>query len=188
MVTAFVVLFFLAIWHLLYEAVIAPSTRMHFRNELFKLRDRLRKVAIDNNSSSNFDEDIFEYIHDGINRFLNRLPYLNPLEIRTAAKAIENNSNLRERIEERMRAIENCGNDEMISVWRETSLVVAKVMIANVGGWAIYVVPIFVFVHGLGLGIATLQRFVNDLMIAPQHAVKEFLAETAPPNDSTVTV
>ena len=47
MVTLFYIMLGLALWHFLYESVIAPSLRHTLRYKFFKLRDELRDIKFE---------------------------------------------------------------------------------------------------------------------------------------------
>ncbi|RYZ88575.1 MAG: hypothetical protein EOP04_09060 [Proteobacteria bacterium] len=164
--------FFLSIWHLLYESVIAPTLRMHLRNKLFEQRDALRKEYVRKNLSLE-DQEISNYVHDGINRFLNRLSSLNLIQHANAVKAFEKDALLLDRISKRLDALNSCKNKEILRIWNSTNKIVAHALLVNTGAWIIYLIPVFLVYFGL----SRLSESVSELIIAPSYAIKSILPE-----------
>ncbi len=151
----------LAAIHFIFEAIIAPSLRMVLRNKLFKLRDEIRRLKIDGLDKQ--DEEAFWYIHDGINYFINRLPYLTVQNQANAIVAYKKDPALRERVDARMKMMEQCNNKQLKAVFSKTTLVVEEAFLANMGGWFFYILPIAMVLAAIG----TLKRIASSIILAP---------------------
>src|SRR5258708_36909923 len=66
MVVLFIALVILAIFHFVYQTILAPSFKFEARLKLFRLRDRLRRLKIDNSDLLN--DRLFCEIQERINR------------------------------------------------------------------------------------------------------------------------
>lgn len=74
MATALFILFIFAIYHFVYESIIAPNVRLELRFELFKLRDELRNIKL-NRELSKEDNEVFSILDETICVAINRLPF-----------------------------------------------------------------------------------------------------------------
>ena len=82
------------------------------------------------------------FVHDGICKFLNRLPEVTLSLKMDFEKEFQSNESLRRRTEKRIELINQTGNDRLMELFKEANLVVEKAFIANIGVWFIYLVPI----------------------------------------------
>lgn len=142
MVIAFCLLVVAASWHFAYDGVILPSIRMGLRNKLFVLRDQLRALK----TAGDCEDGAFDLVHDGINFYLTRLSALTISFQVEYAKRYQSDQGLRERVERRRAIIESCRNPEIRRIVKEADAVLQNAMIANTGGWYVYVVPIAIVV------------------------------------------
>ena len=67
----FYVLLGLGAAHFIYERIILPSIRLHYRNQLFALRDVARRKIIDGGSDTSMQAATL--VHDSLNNAINRL-------------------------------------------------------------------------------------------------------------------
>lgn len=160
----FLIICVLAIWHLIYDGIIAPAFRLHLRNNLFKLRDELRNLKIQG-LVPDADQKVFDLTHSGINSFLNRLPNLTMSAQYDAHKAIQNDSKLYKEIQNRLALLAETSNKELKSIFERTASVVATTLIVNSGAWLIYIVPLFIL---LGC-IKTLRKYINEILVVPSY-------------------
>lgn len=167
--TFILILAFLAIFHFVYEGIVAPSIRIHLRNRLFSLRDELRSLKVEGIDKQ--DEHAFWLVHEGINHLLNRLPNLT-VERRVRLEVeYEINKELQASVKERMAIIMSCNNKAIKDVFGRTGSVIESAFLTNMGGWFVYILPIaFVFSSISKLSslaselIATSERDTNWLL------------------------
>lgn len=167
-----IILMAIAMMHFIYDGILLPSIRQHNRNKLFELRDRLRNDAL--NGLNKNDLEAFNMLHDGINNLVNKLPMLTVsvyVEIEMASK---NDAKFNERIEKRRAVMENCSSDEIKAVRDEINEILIKSLIANTGGWMIYMIPI-------ALVFGFWKRLINDckkLLAIPNNEINRIIPDS----------
>lgn len=155
------ILFFVT-FHFVYEGIIAPSLQRTLRNSLFSIRDELRSLKID--GLSEVDEKAFWLVHEGVNSYINRLPYLTILGRRAASKAYRNDANLRARVEKRIEILNSCKNEDINRILKKASIVVKNAFIVNMGGTFVYIVPVAFLVTTL----KSLKVLAKSLVLTPE--------------------
>ncbi|MFJ2992718.1 hypothetical protein [Pandoraea sp. NPDC087047] len=165
MKTLILIAMVLAMWHYVYDGIIAPSIRQHLRNRLFALRDELREVQ--ESELSKDDQAAFWFVHTGINNFLNRLPGITIDRSRKIQSVVEQDKE-RERIfVEHLNKVLNAENPVIRSVFKKTNDVLRQAMMTNSGGWFVYIVPIaasFVLMDSFS-------RLARHLLLAPASSI-----------------
>jgi len=156
----------IALWHFIYEGVIAPSIRMHLRNRLFALRDELR-AAHAAGGISREDEQAFWFVHNGINSFLNRLSALTVSNIKRIQRAHDADPKLRAAFEDHLGKVLNAKAPVITSVFGRTNEVIQIGMIVNAGGWFIYLVPI----AACALLMQTARKAAKAVLLTPQQVL-----------------
>ena len=150
-----------AVWHFVYEGIVAPSIRLCLRNKLFSIRDNLRLATIE--GLPNGDEKAFWFVHDGINNFINRLPYLTINGTAALAIECERDSRLKALLNEHIDAVMSSSDKRISQAFKDTNLVIEQAFIANMGGWFVYIVPIALVVSAM----SKLSKFSARLIVAP---------------------
>lgn len=168
-----IALFAIAILHFIYDGIVLPGVRQHYRNKLFALRDELRWEMIQGINAE--DKDAFNLVHDAINAFANRLPLLTIAVQKAFEKDLEDNERLRKMIEKRREILAQCRNENIKRIAHEVNVVLEGVYIANSGGWFIYLIPI-------ALVVTTLKKLTevsSELAIAPVQEVRKIIPHTS---------
>jgi len=156
------------VWHFVYDGIIAPSIRLHLRNQLFILRDELRQVLID--GIPEVDKKAFWFVHGGINNFINRLPGLTIERAIALSEEYENNTKLQQLLDKNIDAVKN-SDSRIKEVFDKVNSVIEVAFIANMGGWFIYIIPVAV----VWLVMSNLSRLATNLIVAPDKDVERFL-------------
>ena len=164
----------LAIWHFIYENILAPSLRLHLRNELFALRDELRKLHMQGVITSPEDVKVFNFIHNNINIFLKTLSELSLVTYIHVKKYLEANESYTKSLQERLKLIESSKNKEMLSIFKNGCFIAHKAFLINSGGWAIYIFPIFI----CWLFYKRLQEVITKLFVTPSQILERSLQES----------
>ena len=167
------VILFIATFHFVYEGILAPSLRMALRNHLFSIRDELRCIKI--GGLAEVDEKAFWLVHEGINSYINRLPYLTIHGRRSAMEAYRNDADLRARVEKRIEVMTACQNKEITRIFEKASLVVEEAFIVNMGGTFVYIIPIAILVGTLG----SLKRLAQSLVLTPEKDTSRVVPQLA---------
>lgn len=153
---------FVAILHFIYEAIIAPSIRLHLRNRLFTIRDSLRSNKIIHGIKKE-DEEAFNLVHDGVNNLLTRLPQLTIYNSIALRNEYIKNQKLRDEVDARVALVEHCGNQCIYNAYTQANLIVEHAMLANMGGWFFYLIPIF----SVLLVLRKLSNLAGRLLVTP---------------------
>ncbi len=170
--TIFVVLIFAAVWHLIYENIVAPSLRMGIRNQLFQLRDELRKHYRAKDLSES-DREILDFVEGSINRFLNQLAYLSLFDLFGVKRKIETNRILHDRVEKRLEMVKACSNPEVVKIWNKAIHVSIISIGINHGAAAIYILPwisVLIFIQSV-------TKMIGEIFVLPQYNADELFPE-----------
>lgn len=159
----------LGLWHFIYEGIILPGIRLHLRNRLFALRDELRNLVIEEKNA--VPDDVFKYIHNGINLYINNLHKITITFMIEIDREFEKNSGFRRKVGIRRKLIEECENEEVQLIWGNTSNIISMAFLSNMGGWFIYLVPVAVTVGAYKKIIDSLR----NLFLAPSYQAESFL-------------
>lgn len=130
----------LAILHFVYESIVLPSIRMRLRDNLFRLRDELRRIRID--QPEKCDRQVFLFLDTGICRFLNKLSLMTFALKHDVDRAMEHDPSLKNEIERRLRAVESCDSAEFRRIYGDVHKVLTCALLANSGAWFFYLIPI----------------------------------------------
>lgn len=163
------VIFIVAIFHFTWEALLAPSFRLGLRYELFRLRDRLRKLHYTQPNDCN--EEVFRYLQGIINNGIRLLPRTDFSLLSSAERAIANDEGLRKRIEKRRELLDACRNNDIEAIERQIRFIAQRAFAVNTGGWAIYVVPIFAAFACLG----AVNRFIREVLLVPEQELDKIV-------------
>lgn len=144
MTISLAVLFFLAIWHLIYEQALAPAMRMKQRDKLFALRDELRMVCIKDPEA--IDVGTFNLLEGAINNYLRIKSNMDLITIYKINRMIEENGGLDPKIKRAIAKIERHENPRVNAIFQEAARVSALTVMINHGAWLLYIFP-FVMVY-----------------------------------------
>lgn len=169
MSTIIIIAALLAVIHFIYESILLPVIRLHLRNRLFVLRDEIRDVMIQENIQGK--DEAFMFVHDGICKFLNRLPEIT-LDVKAGVEnEIKENPSLYKDTMERINKIKSHENKRLVLIFNETNMVLQKAFIANAGAWLVYLVPIVL----LMLSIRKIADLAAELIAMPTVATERLI-------------
>jgi hypothetical protein len=146
LLTLFLLLVLVSMLHFVYEGIILPSMRLKNRIRLFKLRDRLRRLKIDD---PDLDDRAFSSVQQSLNFFVQKLYMIDVPYIIACNEAIERSPELKEVVKKRRDLIENANSPELKEIVNEIFSTVKQTAIANNGMWAIYLTPIVLVFSGV---------------------------------------
>jgi hypothetical protein len=137
-----VILFFAAVWHFVYQAILLPTIHASLRNRLFALRDELRSYHFEN-SSKRFARS-YSVAQDGINNAINSMEVLGlDLQLRMAHRHATDEA-FRARVDERRRILRESESPEIKEIVARANDALRQIFVLNSGGWMVYVVPVAV--------------------------------------------
>jgi hypothetical protein len=149
-----ITMFFLALYHFLYQGAIAPTLRDDLRNKLFVLRDELR--ALRNRHEDNCPDKVFTLLDMSIGRFLGRLPVCTVGLALRAAREYKTNRSFRESVAATEAIIDRCGSDDAKRIYTEITSIIGNVLLVNSGGWLPYlflVAPVAIVARSIGRAV-----------------------------------
>ena len=154
-----VILFFLAVWHFVFQAIWLPTIHVRQRNRLFAIRDRLRTYHFDRPDAAH--DRAFAIAQDGINNCIHSVEVLGLHFQMRIAQLYANDAAFRDRVKERSKALQDAKCPEIDQVVKDANEVLREIFVFNSGGWFAYIVPV-------ALGLIFYQKTV--------HAAKDLFA------------
>lgn len=147
MSTIIICLVLLAIFHFVYEGLIAPSVRHALRLKLLALRDELRKLKIE--SPGALENQHFMNLQDSINMLIAFFPHLDLAAFVSMGRAIQKDSGLRVRIDRRARSLDDCEDPRLKDIWRRSLGIAAQTIATNSGIALVISAPFALALMGL---------------------------------------
>ncbi|GKV97315.1 hypothetical protein PEC301653_03610 [Pectobacterium carotovorum subsp. carotovorum] len=156
----FYVLLGMAAAHFIYERILLPSIRLHYRNKLFELRDGIRREII--NCKSGEDNQAAQLVHEALNNAINRLHFMTlPNRVR-AQKRLANNPEIQAKIKREVELVTRVANNQVLETITKSVGILDKVLMFNSLMLLIYTFPIFLVVFV----VAKVVKTVNSLLSA----------------------
>lgn len=165
----FLFLFGMAVWHFVYEGIVAPTLRMHLRNRLFSLRDELRRI--NPNTLSGDDRIAYWFVHNGINNFLNRLPNITIHALKKLERQYQSDAEGMAAINDHLKRVTEASNKDIVDIFGKTNRVIGEAMLVNAGATFIYVIPLAIVV----MFARSIQVCVSRLIIAPPRDIERVM-------------
>lgn len=157
MVTLFYVLCGFAIVHFAYERIVLPSIRLHYRNELFKVRDDVRHEII----FLGGDDKTMRVIHDGLNNIINRLHLLTVYNKVLAKKHYASDVDIKKKIDRFARDVDSSENEVMRRAIKDSSIIMDKVLFFNNFFLFLYMLPVALIVVAIGALVNKAKDFLG---------------------------
>ncbi|MEJ1962626.1 MAG: hypothetical protein WDO56_14215 [Gammaproteobacteria bacterium] len=159
------VLLALALWHWLYESVLAPSFRRVLRLELIALQAELAGFEVRPGDSCG--SRVLHALADSLMTLNLVLHRLDVVTLTAVEFEIRRNPALRELAESRTMMFQSCGVDALRDLRRRSLRLAARAVAVNSGAWCIFVVPAALALLGArGIGrtlVASLLLSKSDL-------------------------
>ncbi|MGK3111816.1 hypothetical protein [Candidatus Pantoea formicae] len=154
----FYVLLSMAAAHFIYERILLPSLRLHYRNKLFELRDTVRNEIISDHSEDN--TKAAQLVHEALNNAINRL-HLMTITNRVRAKIrLESNPEIRAKLNREVELFARCNNPVINDSIKESAKILEKVYVLNNLMLILYTFPIYLVVAS----IANVVKAANNLL------------------------
>ena len=131
MTVAIYILIFLAIFHSVYESILAPSWRLDLRFRLFELRGEVRSLELEFHGSLN--SHYFEYLQDSINALISELYRFDAAAIAFAEQESRRDPQFRKGAEERSRILDDCDIPEFTAIRQRSLEIAARALLVNSG-------------------------------------------------------
>lgn len=135
MVWVLAIIILVSAWHFVYEGAIAPTARMLLRNRVFRIRDDLRRVHIEDDR---LDADLFSLLQDSLNSAIVCLDKIGLAQLVEFRSAMKRDESLRLRIEKRMKLVSECEIDRVKEIEAGLSKTLYLALLFNSGGWIVW--------------------------------------------------
>ncbi|HDG0627992.1 TPA: hypothetical protein PFA69_002082 [Serratia marcescens] len=157
--TLFYVLCGFAVLHFIYERIVLPSIRLHYRNELFKIRDTVRNEMISGVEGK--DVEVAKLVHDGLNNTINRLHYLTLGNKVRAQMRFEADESMRNHVKKHVDMMMSSNNETLKGTLDRTVDIMDKVLLFNNLFFFIYTLPLLGIVLTVSLVLSTANKMVK---------------------------
>lgn len=135
--------------HFVYESILAPSFRLELRFELFKLRDEVRLLKINNrltkDNGPEFVDGHYGYLQDSINSLICILYRYDLATIWAITDQINRDEDLKQRVEARARLLDDCELPAVLTMRKRQLAIATKALAVNSGPMLLLLLaPVFV--------------------------------------------
>lgn len=156
----FYVLLGMAAAHFIYERILLPSVRLHYRNKLFELRDGIRREIII--SKSGEENQAAQLVHEALNNAINRLHFMTlPNRVR-AQKRLADNPEIQARLKREVELVKRVANTQVLDTITKSAEILEKVLIFNSLMLLVYSLPVFLIVYV----VSKVVKAANSLLMA----------------------
>jgi hypothetical protein len=129
----------LALFHFIYESILAPSFRMKLHFELCALRDELRRLNW--TRGQELTRGTYAYLDEALVCLDSMLHRFDVGTLTAVRRALTRDPGLKREIEERAKALEACPMIEAIEIRERLVRIATRALLINHGAWCIYVLP-----------------------------------------------
>lgn len=150
---------FLALFHFIYEGILAPTMRLKLRHELFELRDSLHKIKLDQLSES--DQEIVATIDISINNIIDRMTHINMINIIRMHNEYEKDQAFRKILDDFRNKLAASHNDGIKNIDKELTVSIGKALVANNGALLLYLLPIFLVIRLISNVYRYMKRWIE---------------------------
>lgn len=169
MATILFILFVFAIYHFVYESIIAPNIRLELRFELFKLRDELRNIKLNTELSKN-DNEVFNMLDETVCVAINRLPFFNVSSNIDASREFENNKSFKERVLKKTNLIESTNIIEFQEINKKIMKTTFRAFLTNIGGLIFMLTPFIIVLFFLSVFSTSVKNIFNKIKLSVKNA------------------
>ncbi|EGT4441755.1 hypothetical protein SNN71_001202 [Cronobacter sakazakii] len=148
----FYVLLCMAAAHFIYERILLPSLRLHYRNKLFELRDEVRNQIIADHSADN--TQAAQLVHEALNNAINRLHLMTITNRVRARRRLATNPDIQAKINREIDLFHRCDSEVINKSIIQSAEILEKVYVVNNLMLIAYTFPIY-------LAIATVAKVVK---------------------------
>jgi hypothetical protein len=169
-----------ALYHFIYESILAPSWRLKLRFELFVLRDKVRALKIDHPEA--FRDKHYHYLQDSVNTLVMLLARFDLATLGRIEAEMKRNPQLQKQSDERSRILDDCGLEEAKAIRYASLRIAFSALAVNSGGWFIYAVPTLSIVFGLKSYFSSFRQRIKAVVAIPQAEINKFAPASTDPS------
>ena len=138
----------LALFHFVYESILAPSFRMKLHFELCALRDELRRLNW--TRGRELTRDYYAYLDEALLSLDSMLHRFDVGTLTAVRQELTRDPELKRAVEQRGRTLDGCPVIEAIEIRERLLRIASRALLINHGAWCIYVFPSVFGRFGLG--------------------------------------
>lgn len=142
-----VIIFILSIYHIYYECIIALSERQNLRYELFKLRDNLRMIKI--NEGDKYKDDVFYTLDLMLSKAISDIRIFNVFNFLQFLILEKKDYKLHSSHTQVLEKLNQCNIKEVKEIERELNEKIFKAIAINNGGLLPYIIAPFIIIQFL---------------------------------------
>lgn len=156
---AIITIGFMSTFYFIYEAIILPTIRLSLRFKLFALRDEIRDMILDCELQNKPVEKALLIQQSAINNSIKMLSKVDSTLIYRFVDEMNRDHAMKNRVQERIKTVEEYSSQEFQNIAKNTVRIFRQALIANMGAWFIYLVPI-------GICFFLITRIKNSIKIS----------------------
>jgi hypothetical protein len=140
MTTAIITLLALAVFHFVYESIVAPSLRLSLRLRLFDLRDeveQLKTECVDSECVDSKKGSHCEYLQDSIDGLISRLHRVDVASLLGVEFECRKDPDFLAQAQKRARILDDCPAPRVREIRKQTLKIAAAALIVNSGAWVV---------------------------------------------------
>jgi hypothetical protein len=160
-----------AVFHFVWEGILAPSQRMMKRFDLFKMRDDLRSLKLEHPEMT---DEAYRLVEDAIHTGVKMLYFVDVFFLLKIEAHMRNDPELKERVTKRRAIVKNDPMaEELDGVMDRLRTAMQRAAVLNSGGWLLYLIPI----AAVCLLFKGLVSSIMTLLYVPQFELNKMLPE-----------
>lgn len=172
-----VLLFALALWHFVWDGIIVPSMLIRLRYQLFALRDRLRRLKIE--QQDRLSDEIFHMLDGSINDLIDRLPHIDMIAAFKAEWRLREDPCAEDVIGARKAIVQQCGIAEVQDIENKCLALVQAAIGTNSGGWLPYLLPVAGLVYAIQwsrrMWLSAFKRSAESIVFADRRHIDSII-------------
>jgi hypothetical protein len=135
MTTAIIALLALAVFHFIYESILAPSLRLSLRFRLFVLRDEVRQLKLACVESLHGQH--LAFLQDSIDGLTLMLNHVDIASLVGVGLESRRDPTFLEQARERARMLDDCTELRVREIRKQTLKIAAEALVVNSGAWVV---------------------------------------------------
>lgn len=133
----------LAIFHFIYDGIIAPTIRISLKNKLFSIKNELLRLE-ERKDLTNNERKSLKYVIASTEILIKKMNNITISEFVKVKSSLNDSSLLHKEASGKIDFITKYSCPETIKAFDQSAEIFVRALIVNSGGWLIYIIPIYV--------------------------------------------
>lgn len=155
----------LSIIHIVYENIILPSIRLHYKYKLFSLRDKLRLMQ--HNNTDNTLTDAIYSLQAAVNNMVALLPNIDGYLLFKTREAFIKDPSFKNRVNKRIEKLKLYRSEEIRIIHKSIKNTFKTILLFNSGSLFFYILPVFFAIAFL----EKLKSWVSQTIFVPEEEI-----------------